>query len=49
MSIPVDEHGDIVPEPEEEHVKPVDGQCGTCRWGKIDSAPSPSGPEDGVN
>lgn len=32
----------------DQHVDPVDGQCGTCRWGKIDFGPSPSGPEDGV-
>ena len=33
-----------------EQVKPVDGQCGTCRFAAgFDFGSSPSGPEDGVH
>ena len=41
--------GSCDPKESETLVKPVDGQCGTCKWALLfDYAPSPSGREDGV-
>lgn len=34
---------------ETEHIEAVDGQCGTCRWAKIDYGPGPSNIDEGVN